>query len=128
MKVFSYIVVGLLTVTACLAVIVALRPPEQSGFPVKYIVLAGLLLGWAILLAYYQLKSYRGGAASIIGAIVLGIAIQAGLGGLLWEEHTNLKEAWLYALVTLLFIGMGAALMLQGHRKHKLRANHVQDT
>jgi len=35
MKVFNYIVVGLLTFTASLAVIVALRPPEQSGFPVK---------------------------------------------------------------------------------------------
>jgi len=128
MKVFNYIVVGVLTCTASLALIVALRRPENVEFSVKYIALSGLLLAWAMLLGYYQSKSYRGGAASIIGTILLGIGIWAGFGGFFWKEHTTQSDAWLYALANVALICMGIALILQGHRIHKLRANHAQDT
>jgi ABC-type Mn2+/Zn2+ transport system permease subunit len=127
MKVFNYIIVALFTLTASFAVIVARRTPEHSA-SVSYVALAGVLLGWAILLGYYQSKPYRGGTASIVGAILLGIGIWSGLGELFWEERTSQKDVWLGALVTLFFIGTGVALTLQGHRIHELRANHVRDT
>jgi hypothetical protein len=120
MKVLNYFVVGLLTAIASLGMVVALRP-EHSGSSVKYVALSGLLLGWAILLGYYQSKSYRGGAASIIGAVLVGVGIWTGLGALLWEEQLARKDAGLEASVIIFLIGSGIALMLQGHRIHKLR-------
>jgi hypothetical protein len=126
MKVFNYLVVGLLIAIASLGMVVALRE-ENSGSLLKYAALSGLFLAWAILLAYYQSRSYRGGAASIIGALLLGIGIWTGLAPLLWEEPPAGKDAWLGASVVIFLIGSGLALMLQGHRIHKLKQVQAQD-
>ena len=126
MKVFNYLVVGLLTAIASLGMVVALRA-ENPGSSLKYAALSGLLLGWAVLLAYYQSRSYRGVAASLIGAVLLGIGIWTGLAPLLWEEQPVGRDAWLEASGVIFLIGSGLTLMLQGHRIHKLRTVQAQD-
>lgn len=127
MKIINYAVVGLLTFTASLSVVFGPRVPDSAS-SAKSLVLAAMLLGWAMLLAYYQSKSYRGGAASIVGAILLGIGMWSASGEFLWHEHAIEKDRWTHVLATLFLIGSGIALLRQGHQIHKLRTSHVQDT
>jgi hypothetical protein len=126
MKTFNYVVAGVLTVVASLGMVVALRA-GSSGSSLKYAALSGLFLGWAVLLAYYQSRSYRGGAASVIGAVLLGIGVWTGLAPLLWEQQPVGRDAWLEGAVVIFLIGSGIALMLQGHRIHKLKAVQARD-
>ena len=127
MKIVNYAIVGLLTFTASLSVVFGPRTTGSASLA-KSLVLAAMLLGWAMLLAFYQSKSYRGGAASIVGAILFGIGIWSVFGELFWHEHAIEKDRWTHVLAILFLIGSGSALLRQGHQIHKLRTSHVQDS
>ena len=128
MKIIGYLISGILTFTAALLVTMGRHLPQFSGASFKPVMLGVVMLAWAMLLNYYLTKSYRGGAASIVGAIMLGVSIWSGLGELLWPEFATVRQTWTSVLASLFFVGAGLALLIQGHRLHKAYTRKVQDT
>ena len=128
MKIIGYLISGILTFTAALLVTMGRHIPQFSDTPFKPVMLGVVMFGWAILLNYFLIKSYRGGAASIVGAIMTGVGIWSGLGELFWPEYTTVRLAWTSALASLFFVVAGVTLLMQGHRLHTLHARKIQDT
>lgn len=118
MKFINYAVFGILVTTGGFAVVLAGKGERPTG---EAIALGIVLVAWAMALFYYQSHSYRGGAASVIGAILIGIGIWNASVDVFWTAHASVREAWISAVTDLFIIGSGMALLVQGHRIHKQR-------
>ena len=82
-------------------------------------VISGItLVFWSILLIIAQGKSYKGGAASIVGTMLLTIAIILLFNLCFFESFTNVKQISNKLITTIIFLIAGVALLIQGHKFH----------
>ena len=77
-----------------------------------------IIIFWSILLGIAQKKSYKGGAASIIGTVLFTGAIALLVNLCFFTEYTNLKLLKGVFSTSLLLIA-GVALLKQGHQFHR---------
>lgn len=122
MKTITFIFAGAMVLLGIFGIMLA---PSSSRFvevPIKPVILGAMLLIWGILLAWYQTKSYRGGAATIIGGFLVGLAAFTAAENLLWRPPVTSREASLEIAAFLIFLVAGGALLIQGHRIHKLKS------
>lgn len=118
MKIVNYAIFGILVGTGGFAIVLAGKGERPTG---EAIALGIVLVTWGMALFYYQSNSYRGGAASVIGAILLGIGVWNAPVDVFWTAHPAVREAWISAVTDLFIVGSGIALLIQGHRIHKQR-------
>lgn len=82
-------------------------------------VISGLtLIFWSILLIVAQGKSYKGGAASIVGTMLLTMAIILLFNLCFFESFANVKQISSTLVCTIIFLIAGVALLKQGHKYH----------
>ena len=93
--------------------------PRFADDPSKALVGGLLLITWGTLLTWYQVRGYRGGAATIIGGFLVGLGAYSACDGLLWNTPSSAKEIGLEIVVFGIFTGAGIALLMQGHRIHR---------
>jgi hypothetical protein len=86
-----------------------------------------VFLLWGVLLIQYQARSYRGGAATIVGAFLLGIGLSELVGELLWKEPLTTRDAWTVLVAEVTFFIAGLALLVQGHRIHRANVQQNED-
>ena len=78
-----------------------------------------ILIVWSMLLGLSEKKSYKGGAATIVGVILLTISISLVFD--LFLSETADKNKRLKELIAITFLSFsGAALLKQGHKYHCL--------
>lgn len=106
-------------------IVVGSRSAKFIDAPAEPVVMGLVFLAWGILLILYRARSYKGGAASIVGAILLGIGIWSVIGEVFWQLRPTVKEMWTAVAAEGFMVVAGTALLLQGHRIHRVRINGV---
>jgi hypothetical protein len=84
------------------------------------VTLGAIVIIWGGLLLWYRAKKYRGGAATMIGALILGLAINSLLDHFFLALPATLKDALIQISIVILLILAGTALLKQGHKMHRL--------
>lgn len=92
------------------------EPPIQAS----QLSIGLVMTAWGGFLLWYSIKSYRGGAATIIGVFLLGLAIHSVIESVFWAELATPKEARSQYLMIVFCALAGLALVKQGHIIHKL--------
>ena len=81
-----------------------------------------VLIFWSVLLGVSERKSYKGGAATIVGVTLLTISISL-IFDLFLSDGAN-KNKVLKELIAITFLSIsGVALLKQGHKYHYLLKN-----
>lgn len=127
MKALRYLAAGVLILVALLTAMAAPNMPSYASAPAQPYVMGIVLLVWGVLLIQYQKLSYKGGAATIIGAFLFGIGLAELSGEFLWKHHEATSEVWITAIAETGFIVAGLALLAQGHRIHKAVTKQNED-
>jgi hypothetical protein len=122
MKVLGYIVAGLLSFCGILVLAFLPGTPKYAVVPAGPIIMGLVFLVWSSLLVLYLSRSYRGGAGSIVGAVLLGIGIWSVVVNVLGAGYVDTEKAWMETIGALLSILAGVALLVQGHKIHKSHA------
>ena len=120
MKLLRYSVGGVLVLLALLFAMFAPSMPRFGEAPAQPYVVGLLLLVWGVLLIRYQTSSYKGGTASVFGAFLLGVGVWGVCGEIFWREYVATKPAWARVMAEATFVIVGVALLVQGHRIHKM--------
>ncbi|MFZ5844070.1 MAG: hypothetical protein ACOY3E_14375 [Pseudomonadota bacterium] len=85
------------------------------------VITVSIFLTLSILAFYGHAKAYRGGAATITGAVLLGLAV-IGIASALKDGDFSgsARQIAGVVIVTVLLVTGGVALLRQGHRHHLL--------
>lgn len=92
----------------------------------NHVTLGAIFSIWGGLLLWYRAKKYRGGAATIIGTFILGLAINSLLDHFFLTLPATLKDAFIQASIIIFQILSGTALLKQGHKIHRLKDEQYQ--
>ena len=98
---------------------------HQTPVKVSGLAMGVLFVVWGALLLWYRAKSYRGGAATIIGALLLGMSAYTLLENIFWAVPTTPKEAFIQISVLVVLAVAGSALVKQGHKMHRLTHERI---
>lgn len=124
MNILVYAISVLLGTLGLLAVVLGPWLPGSEEAGRQRTVLGFVLLSWGVAFGFYRMKSYRGGAASIVGLLLLGIGISYGIGNFLWRTHATEKDFLTNVFASVFLIVAGVALLWQGHKVHKSKQVH----
>lgn len=107
-----------------LSVIVLIQGPNSPEIyenPLEAYAFVFLLLGWSIAAQIYKSKEYKGGITTYVGGFIAGLSVFEFVGVFLWKS-SNLEEHFVgYIILSLIFFAVGVALLLQGHKFHKMQ-------
>lgn len=95
--------------------------PRHLESPAKPISLGIVFLVWAYSLVKSVSSNYKGGAASVVGAFLIGMGIYSATSILYLSKDLTTVEIFASHLAYIVFFIAGAALMYQGHRIHKTK-------
>jgi len=119
MKTFKYVVSVIFLLIGIGFVVRGPVLPEDFVNPLKPIALGIAFFMWGVSLNLYTKSNYRGGAASIIGAFLVGFGLYTSADVLHMDKSlADPQKLAIYVAVALLYVA-GAALLRQGHRIHK---------
>lgn len=119
MKILGYTIAFILALLGFLFIAFSSSMTEPPNSPIKSTFLGAVFIAWAYLLFEYIKSNYKGGPASIIGAILTGFGIYMFPDILMLKETNTPVEATATYLTSGLLILAGLILLFQGHRMHK---------
>lgn len=93
---------------------------HKSPINVGRLSMGTVITVWGAFLLWYNIKSYRGGAATIVGVFLLGMAVHYVVESLFQATSVNLKEESSLNMAIALCALAGLALVRQGHKIHRL--------
>lgn len=123
MRIATYILAGMLVLFGMLGVVAGLSSFGSAESPGASVVGGLLFLSWGILLGWYRAKAYRGGAATIVGAILLSFGAFSASRSLLWRVPVSRKDVGREIATFVGFVVPGVALLMQGRAIHRLKTD-----